>query len=288
MEIGKSDGLFGTAGYGQAVGATNSAGNTGNSVAFAEAMRGVYEQTGYRFAATAPVLNNPLSPAAWPDKFSARMDAAAEKLGISVDEVKAKFAAISQRAAEEGGFEQPKEFLKSLSAEEHETLKAVQGFWKDLNDFQIDGMGQEGALNLLLPPGAQRDFNGDGFHQIGEGNIFSFPPDSASPKMKQAWDSYMQEIPEEDRLMAVSRFLPLIATENLEYDGQGQATGMRGPRDVGFRNPYAEPDFSFMDYAQDRLAFVEANPHMVDSRHVDSLKRFWSGLIDKFQEHGVA
>ncbi|NVJ71616.1 MAG: hypothetical protein HWE08_14775 [Alphaproteobacteria bacterium] len=288
MEIGKSDGLFGAAGYGQAVGATNSAGNTGNSAAFAEAMRGVYEQTGYRFAATAPVLNNPLSPAAWPDKFSARIDAAAEKLGISVDDVKAKFAAISQRAAEEGGFEQPKEFLKSLSEEDRATITAVQSYGVELTDSRIGGLGQEGALNLLLPPGAQRDFNGDGFHQIGEGNIFSFPPDSASPKMKQAWDSYMQEIPEEDRLMAVSRFLPLIATENLEYDGQGQATGMRGPRDVGFRNPYAEPDFSFMDYAQDRLAFVEANPHMVDSRHVDSLKRFWSGLIDKFQEHGVA
>jgi len=255
--------------------------------AFHEAMTGAAKKDAQAATVTAIRLDNPLAADMWPDRFSARMTYAAEKLGLSVDEAKERFALIAMRAKEEGGFENPKGFLASLSAEEREVLQHVQGLADQIDARGVDQLDNEGALNLLIPPGAQRDFNNDGFRGIGEGLTFQMPPDSAPQELKDAWADLTEDMSFKDRLMAEGRFLTLFASANVKADASGKPVGIYGPRDPEYRNPFEVPGFSYREFGEEKLEVIERLRNEVSEAQYRAEKTFWTDYLRKLDEFGV-
>lgn len=232
-------------------------------------------------------IDNPLASDWWPDRFEARMDYAAEKLGTNVAEVKAQFADLADRAMAADGYVDPKSFLKSLEEEDRVLLQRVQGLADPISDARIDNLSHEGAMNMLLPPGAQRDFNADGFHEIGEAFTFRMPPDSAPQEFKDAWADLTDGMSMEDLMMAEARFMPMMVSANIKYDGAGTPVGIYGPRDPEYRNPFTASDFSYRQLAQDRLDFLKESRGMVGEDQYQRDHTFWTRYLEKMDKFGV-
>lgn len=106
---------------------------------------------------------------------------------------------ILQKAMDNGGFSDPKGFLKSLSSDELQKLQYAHGLADPIN---VDKLSEEGALNLLLPPNdAKMDIDGDGFVSVGDGRTFVFPPANAPKEVDEAWKQATAGLDDQARSM---------------------------------------------------------------------------------------
>jgi len=103
--------------------------------------------------------------------------------GVS-DADQQQYAALLARAYADGGINDPRGFLQSLSPSDLDIVRRMHG----LADPIVPGtLSDEGATNLLLPEGYSVDLDRDGLDEVGVGKIMHFPPRDAPSEFTDAW-----------------------------------------------------------------------------------------------------
>ena len=109
------------------------------------------------------------------------------------------FSKIYSKAQEEDlELSDVKQFLKSLSSSELQTLQNYAGLAESID---IDSLSAEGAYNLLLPDKEQYDFDKDGSIEVGIGKRGSLIPQNMPADVRDAYISAMNSLSGKDRLM---------------------------------------------------------------------------------------
>jgi len=211
----------------------------------------------------------------WPERFMGGVEAGADKLGLETEEFKEKFADIMQDAHDNGGFVNPKAYLKSLSNEDREIIQRMHGLADPLTDGRIAGLLEEGAVNLLLPRGAQKDWNGDGLYSVADAAGFRFPTDQTPKHIAEAWEKTVADMPEDKRLMAEAKVFGVFASANFIVEN-GRVVGQYAPGDPEMKDPFSELDFE--KFARERLAWNEHIKHQIKPEQYHDTKSFWESF----------
>ncbi|UTW58116.1 hypothetical protein KFE96_15015 [Kordiimonas sp. SCSIO 12603] len=217
----------------------------------------------------------------WPERFETGTEYSAKKLGLSVDEMKAKFANIIERAEAEGGFSDPKTFLKSLSSEDRDFLRIVQGHADPVSDKALEAFTEEAALNFFLPPGVQGDWDGDGLYQIGRADTFRFPSNHTPQHVKDAWEDLTKDMSNGEKMLAEGRFLISVLSVNIDSG----KTQVNWPGDEGWNNPYSNPAYDYREHALGRLEWNEHIKGQLPEGQYQRDKEFWTNFIEALDRH---
>lgn len=190
---------------------------------------------------------------AWKAKFDTRDKS--DELKQRIEDNITAFAALIDRAGQEGGYDHPEEFLRSLSEEDLAVLQTMHLLAKPLDPSKI---GKEGSLNLLLPPTDAIDLDQDGSITIGAmGRIFTFPPHQASQDVKQAWEDATEGLTVQD----------ILFTQAVFRHFQGYLT----------KPDYIAADASYIDLTQQSIDYIE-KIRLLGMSSVES---------DKFLQHRI-
>ncbi len=151
------------------------------------------------------------------------------------DQERQRFAEIVQHAASTGGFENPVDYIQSLSPDDIEVLRRVHSLAEPRGVRNTD---VEGAVNLLLPPQNHTDLNNDGLVETGAAVGFVFPPPNAPQSVKDAWEETTKDMSSKERLLASAHFLGASISANIKLDSNGQAIGIYEHTDPEYTNIY--------------------------------------------------
>ncbi len=135
----------------------------------------------------------------------------------------------------------PKAALRRLSADELDVVRQAHGLAEPI---KISVLSDEGAANLFNAPGFTHDLNNDGLTTIGEGNMFTFPPENAPASFKTAWE----EASEGRSIMDIPTHM--IFAVGLTNIG-------REPGDPNWVNPYATADYDYANAVSEIMESVE-------------------------------
>lgn len=198
-------------------------------------------------------------------------------------QLKQAYGDILVRSLNEGGYNDPQNFLQSLSKDDLTTIQHVQRL---ADPIQVDSLNEEGALNLLIPPPAQVDLNFDGLTQTGKALGIRFP-DSRTPKnVAAAWEEATADLtPQEKMHRELQMKLPVLFA-NFIVDDQGTFVRQREPGDVDWVNPLARGDYSYVDATQQQLDYLEAYQYQMSPQQYESGTLFWSNFQQSLQAHG--
>ena len=112
------------------------------------------------------------------------------------------FEAIYNKAKEqEISFSNAKEFLRTLSQSELQTLQKYSGLAATVD---VNTLSSEGAYNLILHDNEQYDFNGDGVAEVGIGKHILPVPTTMPADVRDAYISAMNSLSDKEKLMAMS------------------------------------------------------------------------------------
>lgn len=151
------------------------------------------------------------------------------------DQERQRFAEIVQHAASTGGFENPVDYIQSLSSQDIEVLRRVHSLAEPSG---VRNSGVEGAVNLLLPPQNHTDLNNDGLVETGAAVGFVFPPPNAPQSVKDAWEETTKDMSSDERLLASAHFLGASISANIKFDSNGTAIGIYHHTDPEYTNIY--------------------------------------------------
>ena len=211
---------------------------------------------------------------AWEDWFQSQRSGRYAAV-TSPEELKQGFGKVLSRAHAEGGYIQPKEFLKRLAAEE---LEAVQNAHWLADPIDVDSLTEEGALNLLLPGAAQVDANGDGLTQTGVAYGIKFPDSNTPASVVEAWEVATAGMDLRERMIyELQMKLPLL-TANMHVDENGVYSHHYEPGDPEFRNPMAEAGYSYVQATQNQLDYLEFMKSRISTAEYDRQTEFWNRL----------
>lgn len=126
----------------------------------------------------------------------------------AVDSQSGPYLALLEKASAGNAMADPKAFLKSLSASELQTLQTIHSLADPINP---DGLTDEGAQNLILPPNRAEDVDHDGFNMVGLAKTWQFPPSDAPESVRQAWKAATKDLSGSDLMILTGSFLPLTA-----------------------------------------------------------------------------
>lgn len=171
--------------------------------------------------------------------FSTKAVETMSQRGVSAD-VQNSFRTILDQATASG--EKAESFLSSLSRDD---LTVIQKIHDLAEDIKVRELNEEGAHNLLSPPGEAADLNNDSFLQIGKAMTKTFPPPNATQTVHDAWNQTMAGRSKRDQLLAEMMFMPLELSANLITDTNGNVTGIRSPHDNNWVNIYADSEFTY-------------------------------------------
>lgn len=151
------------------------------------------------------------------------------------DQERQRFAEIVQHAASTGGFENPVDYIRSLSPDDIEVLRRVHSLAEPSG---VRNTNVEGAVNLLLPPQNHTDLNNNGLVSTGAAVGFVFPPPNAPQSVKDAWEETTKNMSSDERLLASAHFLTASVSANIKFDSDGQAIGIYDHTDPEYTNIY--------------------------------------------------
>lgn len=151
------------------------------------------------------------------------------------DQERQRFAEIVQHAATTGGFQNPVDYIQSLSNQDIEVLRRVHSLAEPSG---VRNTGVEGAVNLLLPPQNHTDLNNDGLVETGAAVGFVFPPPNAPQSVKDAWEETIKDMSSEERLLASAHFLGASISANIKLDSNGTPIGIYEHTDPEYTNIY--------------------------------------------------
>lgn len=190
-------------------------------------------------------------------------------------ELAGAFGQVMHRAFREGGYADPKSFLGGLNADEMENVRLVHHLADSIN---VGSLSEEGALNLLIPPDAQVDLNRDGITQSGAGNGVRFP-DSTTPKaVAEAWHLTIADLPEGEKVMYELQMVLPTLLANIHMNPDGSFSHQVEPGDANWKNPLAEPGYSYRQFTQRMLQSLDYFKSQMDPLKYQRDHAFWSDL----------
>lgn len=193
-----------------------------------------------------------------------------------VDGDRERFSQIIKNAAETGGYDNPVEYIHSLSTADQDVLKRVHSLAERSGVTDTD---EEGAINLLLPREDHVDINNDGLVKIGKATSFYFPPPNAPQSVKDAWDETTKDMTSSEKMMAQVPFLMMSISANIKVDENGTAVGIYQPDDPEYKNPFGTLETEWSAMLDDILKQSEAGDPS-DPRYEERVK-----LLTKFIEN---
>ncbi|GAA4456978.1 hypothetical protein [Novipirellula rosea] len=196
-----------------------------------------------------------------------------------------QYGDLIQNAYKNGGYVAPKAYLSSLSKDQ---MAVVQGIHHLANPIQVDTLSEEGAMNLLIPPAAQVDMNRDGLTQSGAAWGLRFP-DSTTPKpVAEAFEAATEGMDWGERsLYELQMKLPTLLA-NFHVDESGAFAYQVEPGDPRFVNPMADPEYSYVDYADSYLSYLEAFKSRIDPIQYAKGKAFWTDFQNELIANGAS
>lgn len=204
--------------------------------------------------------------------------AAPEPTLTSAESFKESYSEILRDAYSQGGYATPKEFLAGLSSDQ---LHNVQQVHRLAEPIQVDGLSEEGALNLLIPPCAAVDSNRDGLSAVGVAMTIGFP-DSTTPRdIRDAWDAATANLPEEEiALRSLQMKMPLLLA-NMHVDAEGKYVGQAEPGDADWVNPMVAGDYSYRKAAKGWLDYLDAFRNQIPPEQYLRDQAFWSDFLGR-------
>lgn len=181
-----------------------------------------------------------------------------------------------------------KRFLKNLSYEDREVLKEVHSIADYIDDNKIDQMTTEGANNLLRLPRTGLDSDNDGFTDIGIGRTFMFPNSNTPAGVTEAWSKTTEGMSFKDKMMAESHFMIELITANIELDDNGRFVTQHEPGSPGYENPFASAGFSYQEWSQNWLQYVEDFKSFMSADQYATNKEFFDSFLQNLQETNTA
>lgn len=157
--------------------------------------------------------------------------------GVS-NEDRQRFNEIVQDAAENGGYNDPLGYIKSLSRDDIDVLQRVHSLAEPKGVIGVTT--EEGAFNLLLPQSQQVDTNDDAIVERGLAKTFVFPPVNSPQAVKDAWDEATAGMTEKERMLATAPFMAVSVAVNVKYDAKGESIGLYEPGDKGYANIFGK------------------------------------------------
>lgn len=214
----------------------------------------------------------------WFDVHRSGQYAAAEQ----PESLRQAYGEVLVDAYSDGGYVDPKTFLKSLSTEQLQTVQNVN--WL-ADPIDVDNLTEEGALNLLLPRAAQVDANRDGLTQAGRGYGLRFPDSTTPADVVEAWEETTAGMSWGERAThELQMKLPLMSA-NFFVDENGAYSHHYEPGDPNFTNPMSKPGYSYQKAAQGWLDHYEylknQTPADQYAEQTDFWTRFKTALIDR-------
>ena len=257
------------------------------------AVQGVFSEVlatvgreGYVSAAAVPTerpLNEEIT-ASWSDWFDGECRSGRYQGQADAERLKQDYGQILVRALEDGGYADPKAFLRSLSTED---LAVAQEVHRLADRVAVDELSEEGALNLLIPPPAQVDLDRDGLTRSGAAWGLRFPDSNTPLAVAQAWEEATAGMSMKDRMLYEFQMkLPLL-TANIACDEEGRFLHCYGPGDPGFTNPMASDDYSYVEAAQERLDYLERFRKQMPAGRYEEDTSFWTKLRGLLIEFGA-
>ncbi|MCA9158538.1 MAG: hypothetical protein KDA72_09435 [Planctomycetales bacterium] len=193
------------------------------------------------------------------------------------------FGNVLMKAYEQGAYVAPKPFLKGLTEAE---LKSVQNSHWLAEPINVDSLTEEGALNLLIPPAAQVDLNGDGFTRSGTAYGMKFPDSTTPREVTLAWDAATAEMPEGDRMTYELQVVSSIPFANMTVAPDGTLT-VRSFDDPDWVNPLMADGYSFLKVTQDRINSLDYFKNQMDALRYEKDRSFWSKFQDQLRAFGA-
>lgn len=195
-----------------------------------------------------------------------------------------RFVELVAQAEQEGG--DAKAFIQNLNAEDRAVLQKVHGLALPITDGDISQMSGEGAANLLRMRGDGLDSNNDGLTDSGIAQSFKFPNSNTPSNVAAAWNTTMESLNPKDRLMAEGALMIELVTANIHIDDNGKVKRAE-PGDLDWVNPF-NSSFSYQEWAQKRLDYLEGFKDSMSVEQYEGGKRFTSAFLANLQAEGAA
>lgn len=200
------------------------------------------------------------------------------------EQLRQEYGQLLLQAHQSGGYAAPKDFLQSLSGEQLEVVQNVQHL---ADPIDVGSLTEEGALNLLLPPAAQVDLNHDGITQSGAANGLRFPDSNTPLEVVQAWEEATAGMTFGERMMAEFRMVAPTMLSNMVVDENGAYSHHYEPGDPEWRNPRAEPGYSYVQAAQDWLDHLDFVRPWISREQYEEQTAFWTNFKGLLEDHGA-
>lgn len=185
------------------------------------------------------------------------------------------------RAHAEDGYVRPQDFLNSLSKDDLETVQTIHRLANPIN---VNGLTEEGSLNLLLPPPAQVDLNHDGLTRSGLAYGLRFPDSTTPAEVTTAWEEVTAGMPLGERMTYELQMKLPVLFANFYVDENGAYSHHFEPGDPEFRNPMADPEYSYFQATQDQLNGLEFSKNLIPQDEYERRTEFWTrfqGLLEE-------
>lgn len=195
------------------------------------------------------------------------------------------FQVILEDAYRTQAYHAPQAYVQNLSKTQLATLQAIHHLADPINASQLT---EEGAINLLLPPAAQIDLNHDGLTQNGKAYGIRFPDSRTPSEVVAAWDLATAGMDTGEKMVHELRMKTPVLFANIHVSADGQTVTVTEPGDPDFRNPQADPDYSYQDFAK---ASIESTEYLKLQMSRDQYERdmqFWTSMLNALQQFGAS
>jgi hypothetical protein len=180
-------------------------------------------------------------------------------------------------AYQHGGYSDPEGFLRTLDSEQLATIQQVHHL---ADPIRVASLLTEASLNLLLPPSTQVDEDRDGLTAVGAAYTLRFPDSNTPVEVREAWELTTAGMSESDRALHEMHMKFALVTANIHFDQEGNFLGSSDPGDSDWVNPQASPDFSYSDYAQDWLDYLQNFSKQIPAEQYQRDYQFWSTFLE--------
>ncbi len=202
--------------------------------------------------------------------------------GIS-DQDRQRFSEIIVDAAQTGGYNNPVEYIHSLSKEDIEVLRRVHSLAETSGVTNTD---TEGAINLLLPRNEHVDINNDGLVKNGAATGFYFPPPNSPQSVKDAWAETVKDMTFAEKMMAEAQFMTASIGANIKFDSDGNAVGLYEHTDPEYTNIFPTSEDGWEGLLDKLVADYEKalsrSPEL--AKHLEMLNEFAENISSEDED----
>ena len=197
--------------------------------------------------------------------------------GKNLDDLRADYGRILQQAVQSGAYAVPEAYVRTLPREDLATLQQVANLADPIDPTSLS---RKAAMNLLLPPGAAVDHDGNGVMAVGRAMTGFFPDSRTPPEVCAAWDAATAGLSQQDKLIRMASMLFDPGPQNVHVDARGAVIRVAFPGDADYVNPRAAAGFDYAQHAAARLETLERFRGQLEAEQYRQDHAFWQAFRD--------